>query len=134
MKPNCLSTVALLACLAGGCAHIPSVGPDFHKPETKTPACWSEPLAGGETNAAAVTAEWWKNFHDAELDSLIERAACSNFDLRIAQSRVREARAHYRMTAADFWPTVDAAGSYARQRQSQNQPVLNSFPPLPSSD
>ena len=37
MKPNHLSTVALLAFLAGGCANIPSVGPDYHKPETKAP-------------------------------------------------------------------------------------------------
>ena len=133
MKLNHLSTVALLAFFAGGCASIPSVGPDYHKPETKAPAQWSQSLAGGETNSAAATAAWWKNFHDAELDSLIERAACSNLDLRIAQARVREARAHYRMTTADFWPTVDATGSYARQRQSQNQPVLNSFPALPSS-
>jgi NodT family efflux transporter outer membrane factor (OMF) lipoprotein len=132
MKPNHLSAVALLAFLAGGCANMPSVGPDYHAPETKAPAHWSEPLAGGETNSAAVTAAWWKNFHDAELDSLIARAASSNLDLRIAQARVREARAHYRMTSADFWPTVDAAGSYARQQQSQNQPVLGSFS-IPSS-
>ena len=97
MKPNHLSTVALLALLAGGCANIPSVGPDYHEPETKTPAHWSEPLAGGETNAAAATAAWWKNFHDPELDSLIERAARSNLDLHIAQARVREARAQYSM-------------------------------------
>ena len=133
MKPNHLSTVALLALLTGGCANLPSVGPDYHKPETKAPANWSEPLVGGETNAAAATAAWWKNFHDAELDSLIARAASSNLNLKIAQARVREARAHYRMTSANFWPTVDAAGSYARQRQSENQPVLDSFPSLPSS-
>jgi outer membrane protein TolC len=118
MKPNHLSAVALLAFLAGGCANVPSVGPDYHKPNVSAPAQWN-PLAGGETNSAAATAAWWKNFHDVELDSLIERAACSNLDLKIAQTRVREARAHYRMTAHDFWPTVDAAGSYARNRQSE---------------
>ncbi len=128
MKPNHLSAVALFAFLAGGCANMPSVGPDYHAPETKAPTRWSEPLAGGETNSAAATAAWWKNFHDAELDSLIERAAQSNLDLKIAQARVREARAHYRMTSADFWPTVDAAGSYARNRQSEHQPVLGSLP------
>src|ERR1039458_6510384 len=84
MKPNHLSAVALLAFLAGGCANIPSVGPDYHKPNVSAPAQWN-PLAGGETNSAAATAAWWKNFHDVELDSLIERAACSNLDLRIAQ-------------------------------------------------
>jgi outer membrane protein TolC len=93
MKPNQLSAVGLLAFLAGGCAHLPSVGPDYHAPETQAPAHWGETLAGGETNAAAASTDWWKNFHDAELDSLIERAARSNLDLRIAQGRVREARA-----------------------------------------
>jgi hypothetical protein len=32
MKPNQLSTVAALALLAGGCANLPSVGPDYHQP------------------------------------------------------------------------------------------------------
>jgi NodT family efflux transporter outer membrane factor (OMF) lipoprotein len=123
--------MAILAFLAGGCANIPSVGPDYHGPETKTPAHWSEPLAGGETNSAAATAAWWKNFHDGELDSLIERAACSNLDLRIAQARVREARAQYRIASADFWPTVDATGSYARQRESKNQPLVGPGDHLP---
>ena len=128
MKPNRLSTVSLLAFLAGGCANIPSVGPDYHKPETQTPAHWSEPLAGGESNSAAATAAWWKHFHDSELDSLIERAACSNLDLRIAQARVREARAQYSGAFADLWPTVDASGSYARFRQSEHSPVLGTMP------
>jgi len=131
MKPNYLSTMGLLAFLAGGCASIPSVGPNYHAPETKTPAHWANSLAGGETNSAAATAAWWKNFHDAKLDSLIERAASSNLDLRIAQARVREARAHYRMTSADFWPTIDGSGSYARQRQSEHQPALSSLPMPP---
>jgi len=132
MKSNQLSIVALLAFLAGGCANLPSVGPDYHAPETKTPAHWSEPLVGGEANSAAATAAWWKNFHDSELDSLIARAACSNLDLRIAQARVREARAHYRMTAADFWPTIDGSGSYARQRESKNQPLVGPGDHLPA--
>ncbi|HUC86168.1 MAG TPA: efflux transporter outer membrane subunit [Candidatus Acidoferrales bacterium] len=131
MKPHYLSAVALLAFLAGGCVNVPTVGPDYHAPETKTPANWSEPLAGGETNSAAATAAWWKNFHDSELDSLIERAACSNLDLRIAQARVREARAQYRIAAADFWPTLDASGSFARQRESKNQPLVGPGDHLP---
>jgi multidrug efflux system outer membrane protein len=133
MKLNHLSNVAILALFAGGCANLPSVGPNYHAPETKAPEHWAEPLAGGETNSTAATVAWWENFHDAELDSLIIRAVSSNLDLRIAQSRVREARAQYGGASADLWPTVDAAGSYARQRQSQDQPVLGSFPALPSS-
>jgi NodT family efflux transporter outer membrane factor (OMF) lipoprotein len=132
MKPNRLSTVALLAFLAGGCANMPTVGPDYHKPETKVPANWSEPLAGGETNGAAATAAWWKNFQDAELDSLIERAAQSNLDLKIAQARVREARAQYRIASADFWTSVHASGSFARERESKNQPLVGPGDHLPA--
>jgi outer membrane protein TolC len=69
------------------------VGPDYHRPQAYTPAQWGEALAGGETNAPVISAAWWKNFNDPEMDSLIERAVHSNLDLRIAQARVREARA-----------------------------------------
>lgn len=133
MKPNYLANVAVLALFASGCANIPSVGPDYHKPETKAPARWNEPLAGGETNSATATAAWWKNFHDAELNLLIERAACSNLDLRIAQSRVREARAQYSGAFADFWPTVDAAGGYSRVRAPEHAPVLSAMHLPPGS-
>ena len=84
MKPNRLSLLALLAVVAGGCA----VGPNYERPAVNTPARWSEPLAGGETNAPVLLTGWWKNFHDPELDSLIDRAVQSNLNLRIARARV----------------------------------------------
>jgi hypothetical protein len=28
-------------------------------------------LAGGESNSAAATAAWWKNFHDSEREVLV---------------------------------------------------------------
>jgi NodT family efflux transporter outer membrane factor (OMF) lipoprotein len=121
----------MLAFLAGGCAHIPSVGPDYHRPATKAPAQWAEPLAGGETTSPASIADWWKNFHDPELNSLVDRAVQSNLDLRIAQARVREARAQYGIAFGNLWPTVDASGSYARQRESQSQPLVGPGDRLP---
>ena len=105
-----------------------TVGPDYHQPDVSAPAQWGEPMNGGETNGSASVAAWWKNFNDSELNSLIDRAVNSNFDLKIAAARVCEARAQYQMTSADFWPTIDASGSYERQRQSKNQPLLGSMP------
>lgn len=124
MKSNQLLLLTLLVVLAGGCA----VGPNYQQPAVNTPASWSEPLAGGETYGPTALAGWWKNFHDPELDSLIKRAVQSNLDLRIAQARVREARAQYGMVAASLWPSADVAGSYARAQASHNQPVLGSIP------
>jgi NodT family efflux transporter outer membrane factor (OMF) lipoprotein len=110
-----------------GCA----VGPNFQPPKTTVPAQWSAPMAGGETNLEPSLASWWKTFNDPQLDSLVERAARTNQDLRIAEARVREARAFYRIASSQLWPTVDAGGSYARENQSKNQPILGSLP-MPS--
>jgi NodT family efflux transporter outer membrane factor (OMF) lipoprotein len=124
MKKNQLLMLAVLAIAAGGCA----VGPNYQSPAVSAPTHWSAALAGGETNAPGDLAAWWENFHDAELDSLISRAVQSNPDLKIAQARVREARAEYGIAVANFLPTVDAAGSYAQTKTSQHQPVLGSLP------
>lgn len=128
LKLLTLLTVALIIMFAAGCA----VGPNYHPPETKAPAQWSEAMAGGETNSTIAAADWWKTFRDSELDSLIQRAVQSNLDLRIAEARVREARAQYGIAAADLWPTVDGSTSYARDLESRNQPVLGSIPIPPS--
>lgn len=119
-----LALAAIVAILNSGCA----VGPNYHRPETSTPAHWSEPLAGGETNSTAAVVMWWKTFNDPELDSLVDRAVQSNLDLRIAEARVREARTQYRIASADLWPTASASGSYARAGTSHHQPVLGSLP------
>ncbi|MGA3007914.1 MAG: efflux transporter outer membrane subunit [Opitutaceae bacterium] len=124
-----IPSLSLGLLLFTGCA----VGPNYTKPVVKAPSQWSGPLAGGETENPAVVSNWWKNFNDPELDSLVGRAAKSNFDLKIAEARVREARAQSGGAAADLWPTVDASGSYARDRESQHQPVLGSLPVPPGT-
>lgn len=124
MKLNSLAGWLMIGLLPAGC----TVGPDYHRPQTKAPAQWSEPLAGGEIASGDVATEWWTSFHDSELDSLIERAVRSNLDLRLARARVLEARAQFGLVTAERWPTVDGAGSYTRQRQSEHQPVLGSLP------
>jgi outer membrane protein, multidrug efflux system len=128
MKSKLLIIPGLAAVLAGGCA----VGPNYHPPQTSTPAHWSEPLRNGETNGPALLGTWWTNFHDPELNSLVDRAVRSNLDLKIAQARVRAARAEKQIASADLWPSANASGSYQRQQQSHNQPVLGSFPIPPS--
>ena len=116
-----IASAGVLALLAG-CA----VGPNYHPPEAATPKEWSTSLAGGETNRAPADAAWWKTFNDPELDSLITRAAQSNLTLHAAAARVREARAARGVTAADFWPTVNASGAYQNERLS-----ANGFPEFP---
>jgi multidrug efflux system outer membrane protein len=112
----------------GGC----TVGPDYHPTPARTPSAWASPAGEGLTEAAAASSAWWASFNDAELDSLVQRAAQSNPDLRVAEARLRQARAARQMSAANLWPTADVTGSYARARQSQNQPLIGALPLPPN--
>lgn len=115
---------ALFMLLTSGCV----VGPDYQPPNANAPAQWSDLSSKGITRQDDQPGDWWKLFHDDELDSLISRAVKANLDLRIAEARVRQARAQQGYTEADLWPTLSASGSYARQKQSENQPILGSLP------
>jgi multidrug efflux system outer membrane protein len=96
------------------------VGPNYRAPQAPVPAAWSEAQQGAAKAGAAPMTQWWTTFKDPLLDSLIARAVQSNWDLRTAAGRVREARAQRGVAGADLWPTIDASGSYTRQRASEN--------------
>jgi len=127
MRMACKVLLFSLLVILPGC----TVGPNYHAPAVAAPAQWSSPLVGGETSNSVAIASWWKNFNDPELNSLMARAVNSNLDLQLATARVREARAQYGVTSAGLWPAIGSSASYERQRQSQNQPLLGTFP-IPS--
>src|SRR5262245_46892487 len=114
--PLVLVQVAFLG-LGAGCM----VGPNYRRPEVPVPAKWSE-APQASVAAPSTPSRWWEAFHDPELDSLIGRAVGANLDLRLAEARIREARATRWVDAAPLWPELDAAGSYARSWQSENGP------------
>jgi multidrug efflux system outer membrane protein len=110
-----LLALSLLVGLAG-CA----VGPVYHRPQTAAPANWSEPMLGGATNSQPQIVQWWATFHDPELDSLIQRAAQSNYDVKIAEARVLQARALWNGALWNFAPSGDFVSSYTDARRSRN--------------
>jgi len=125
-RPVWLVLVLSLVAMAG-CA----VGPDFERPETEMPAGWAGSTAAvgaqaGESTEASL-AEWWTVFQDATLTSLIERAVESNLDLKLAEARIREARAARGVAASAFGPTADATGSFRRSQATGNGPVANQY-------
>src|SRR6266498_508167 len=106
-----------------GCA----VGPDYVEPKLAVPASWQEAQQKGiEIRPVAMT-RWWTTFNDPLLYSLVERAVQSNFDVRIAEARIREARASRAVTASGLWPTLDVSASYSRNRTSENALALGSL-------
>jgi NodT family efflux transporter outer membrane factor (OMF) lipoprotein len=120
MLRNRLPRLALtglgLALTAAGC----TVGPHYEKPDLSAPPAWNEAQQSGVSARPAELARWWTSFNDPLLNSLVERAVRSNLDLRLAEARIREARAARAVTAAGEWPRADVSGSYSRNRSSEN--------------
>ncbi len=75
------------------------------------PRAYQEPGNGTqELNA------WWTGFGSQELSSLIEQALHDNFDIRIAWSRLKQARAEARKAGADLVPHLDGESRLERSR------------------
>ncbi|MDH4099603.1 MAG: efflux transporter outer membrane subunit [Nitrospirota bacterium] len=112
----------LSAGLCAACLSACAVGPTYKKPETKVPDQWTTAQKQAEAAKAEELARWWTTFDDPVLDGLVARAVKSNLDLRLAEARIREARAARGITDADRWPSIDASASQTRSRTSEKQP------------
>jgi multidrug efflux system outer membrane protein len=108
----------LLAPLAAAVLAACAVGPDYQAPEP--PAADRFEAASSPTYSTNETvAKFWDNFQDPTLSTLIDQALLANHDLRIAITRVREARALRRDAAFDLAPSFNAGGGYTKARSSR---------------
>ena len=111
----------IAALLLAGC----TVGPDFERPSLWSPASWfnARPnparLEASMPVAEPVDAEWWKNFNDPVLTSLVRRVSAGNLDVRTAAFRLAESRAQRGIAGADQFAQLNGNGSYTRERLSK---------------
>ena len=110
--------------LLTGCA----VGPNYKRPQVSIPKQWTVAPARGTSTKLPETDAWWSSFRDAELNSLIARAADRNLDLKLALERVQEARAARGITRSGYFPSIDANVSATRLRGGFNQGVVRAVP------
>jgi outer membrane protein, multidrug efflux system len=97
-----------------------TVGPNYKTPKTKVPEAFGNSHSGNSSSDSDHFQNWWAGLNDPVLNSLVERAVRANLDLRLAQARVREARAQRGVVKSDLYPDVNAFGSYQRFRASKN--------------
>lgn len=99
-----LTLIAIAASgLLSACA---TVGPDYKGPPA-TPATASFHRAEPATATAAATppaARWWLALNDPELDRLIHRALADSPNVKVAQARLRSARAGLAESRTAFLP------------------------------
>ena len=106
--------VAMLALVNAGCM----VGPDYHRPQVRVPASYSE-LPGwtqAEPNATGPKGTWWTAFNDPLIDELEPLVVVSNQTVRADYANYLEALAEVRAAHASLFPTIGATGSATRER------------------
>jgi multidrug efflux system outer membrane protein len=108
----------LAATVLSACA----VGPDYHAPQTK-PAEKFDAIEATYSTQDGV-AKFWDSFADTTLERLVDEATKSNYDVRIALSRVAEARALRRDSAFDLAPSINAGGGYTKTKFAQGTRLL----------
>ena len=118
MRPAASFALAFVASLAlTGC----SVGPDYLRPKLALPEAWrgAPPKPEAAAPASLASLSWWELFQDEELRALLTAALEENKDLRVAVTRVAQARSRLGVTRADQLPQLDARGRYSHERTSE---------------
>lgn len=100
------------------------LGPDYHQETPAVPDHWQANVSSQANLDPETLKSWWKNFNDAGLDSLMNRALTNNLDVKMALARIEEARAERRGNRAELFPSVNATAGVQRQE--------NPFPGLAS--
>ena len=81
-------------------------------------------------NESATEADWWTNFNDPVLDTLIESAKAHNRNIETAVAHFYAARATRKGVKFDRFPTVTANGNYTRQQLGEVVFSDNRIPPF----
>jgi len=127
--PNVVSGAILFAAVSSSC----TVGPNYNKPLVVEPTVYrgaAAELSAKPDVASFGDQKWWDVFQDEALQTLIRAALEQNYDVRIAATRILEARALLGIAQADQLPEVTASASVFSQRSpaAAGRPAVDTSP------
>jgi NodT family efflux transporter outer membrane factor (OMF) lipoprotein len=108
--------LVLAASLLSGCV----VGPDYARPSLSAFAFVGKAHRDG---SVPTIQEWWKQFNDPVLTSLIDKAVDGNLTVATAKAKVREARASYKVSTGADLPSVNGSTTAKRSRNGDQAPT-----------
>ena len=118
--------IAISVLFLTGCA----VGPDYQKPDIDMPVTYLSRPAVAEDPAKdnyEALAKWWTHLDDPILVGLIDAAVVNNFDIKKAESRLKEARYRHQISRADLVPSLSTSGSASKSYKGKTEDTQNSF-------
>jgi NodT family efflux transporter outer membrane factor (OMF) lipoprotein len=125
MRKVVYSVLILAALPFTGCA----VGPKYKTPAVPVPPAYKEAenWKAAQPNDQNLGGNWWEIFRDLQLNSLEQQIKVSNQNLKAAVAQYQQARAALRYVRADYYPSVTAGPSAARQMYSNSRPPQSTF-------
>src|ERR1700678_3792480 len=122
--------LSMVTIFVAGCM----VGPKYVKPNTplapefkeqppesfKVSDGWKPAQPGDQ----GLRGKWWETFGDSQLNALEEELTISNQDLKVAEARLRQARATIRFNRSQEFPTISTSPGIVNERDSANQPYF----------
>jgi NodT family efflux transporter outer membrane factor (OMF) lipoprotein len=107
-----------------GCADVRV--PEYQRPQAPAKSTWSRPPASTVSASEAISPQWWAQFGDSGLDSLVAKAIAGNVDLKILAARITVANAQIAEARAGALPSVDVAAGTSLQKTT-GQPLSKQF-------
>jgi NodT family efflux transporter outer membrane factor (OMF) lipoprotein len=89
-----------------------AVGPEFLQPHPELPKALD--MSSGEQTESASLKDWWNQFNDPQLTSLVTRSVEGNLDLKQAALRIESARESVTISTSRFFPQIEIAGGITR--------------------
>ncbi len=129
MRWSFVAVIAAVVSLQSGCMTTSlqkwfgngfKVGPDYGRPPAPVAPDWIKCDDAEIENRHLV--DWWTVFDDAKLNELIQSAYEENLTLRVAGTRVLQARAQQAIAVGGLFPqSQQAYGEYSRVNLSRNE-------------
>jgi NodT family efflux transporter outer membrane factor (OMF) lipoprotein len=109
------ASIALVLVFLAGCISGAGIKPEasFVDLDKLDPG---KTLRDAANDANWPTCEWWRSWHDPQLDALMSRAVADSPTLAIVRSRVTAAIWQAQALHADELPNIDGAAEFARRR------------------
>ena len=121
----CLTSMVFTGCMVGP-KYVRPTAPTAPEFKEQPPDSFKE--SGEWKNAQpadrTLRGNWWEIFNDPQLNALEEQLTLSNQDLKVAETRLRQARSMIRFNRAALAPTIATSPSVAAIRNSANQPYF----------
>src|SRR5262249_54383123 len=102
------------------------VGPNYQRPPAPLAPDWIDAKNTRVNSSPADLSAWWTVFGDPVLNDLVRTAYAQNIDLRVAGTRVLQARSQWGIAVGELFPQTQQASGVA-QRVGTSRNDANNF-------